>query len=155
MLAPFQSNTDILLGTPKQLTVHCIDFYPTLTEVTGVDVALLKKPNGEKLKLDGVSFAKILTGEQKRLEKNNLFWHFLGYMDFRMRPTTVIQKRIEDEYYKLFYYYETDKYALFHLNTDISEKHNLLKKPFAKETEIAVQMNTDLITWIKEGTKVP
>jgi arylsulfatase A-like enzyme len=139
--------------------VHCIDFYPTLAEMLNVDV--------NDRQLDGTSFAKILTGEITQLDRKNLFWHFPGYMDMRARPSSVIQRRVGDEYYKLFYFYETETWELFDLNQDIGEKNNLLKRRLPEQLNGLVKtMKQDLRTWLvdakaqtgkwsQDGTPVP
>jgi len=146
--------------------VHCIDFLPTLTDLAGVDITTLKKKDGGKPKYDGASFAKVLKGEAERISRNNLFWHLPGYMDERFSPSTLMQKRIEDEYYKLFYFYETGEFEMYNITKDISEKRNILENPTSTEIEIALQMNADMLawlktnkaptgTWVKNGQKVP
>lgn len=127
--------------------VHCIDFYPTFAELLGVDVS--------DRQLDGVSIASILRGEATRLERENIFWHFPGYMDFRARPSTVVQRRVGDEYYKLFYYYETGTWQLFNLNEDISEQNDLLAKRLPEQlTDLVKSMKRDLRDWLVE-TQAP
>ncbi len=153
-------------NTISNQSVHCIDFLPTLAELTGVDLSTLNKPDGSKPKYDGVSFAKVLKGEEKWLSRKNLFWHLPGYMDERFSPSTLIQTRVGDDYYKLFYFYETETFAMYHLNSDISEKTNLLNNPTKKQLKIALQMNADMLawlkannaptgTWVKNGANVP
>ncbi|MFD0835655.1 sulfatase-like hydrolase/transferase [Mariniflexile aquimaris] len=129
--------------------VHCIDFLPTLADFAGVDIASLQKANGEKGIYDGASFAHILKGKQKRIERDNLFWHLPGYMDERFSPTTLIQKRIGNAYYKLFYFYETEEFALYNLKKDLGEKDNLLEKPTSKNMKVALKMNADMLAWLK------
>lgn len=129
--------------------VHCIDFLPTLADLAGVDITTLKKKDGGKPKYDGASFAKVLKGEAERISRNNLFWHLPGYMDERFSPTTLIQTRVGEEYFKLFYFYETEEFEMFNITKDISEKRNILKNPSSKEMEIALQMNTDMLAWLK------
>ena len=130
-------------------SVHCIDFLPTLAELTGVNLSTLKKPDGSSPQYDGVSFAKILKDEKQWLSRENLFWHLPGYMDERFSPSTLIQTRVGTDYYKLFYFYETQTFTMYHLNSDISEKNNLLKKPTKKQLKIALQMNADMLAWLK------
>ncbi|WP_159951668.1 sulfatase-like hydrolase/transferase [Polaribacter septentrionalilitoris] len=153
-------------NTVTNQAVHCIDFLPTLAALTDVDVTSLKKKDGSKPKYDGASFAKILTGKEKRISRENLFWHLPGYMDERFSPSTLMQKRIENEYYKLFYFYETDEFEMYNITKDISEKRNILENPTSIEIEIALQMNADMLawlktnkaptgTWLKNGEKVP
>lgn len=129
--------------------VHCIDFLPTLADLAGVDITTLKKKDGSKPKYDGASFAKVLKGEAERISRNNLFWHLPGYMDERFSPTALIQTRVGEEYFKLFYFYETEEFEMFNITKDISEKRNILKNPSSKEMEIALQMNTDMLAWLK------
>ena len=136
-------------NTITNQAVHCIDFLPTFAELIGVNIAKLKKKDRTQPKYDGASFAKILTGEEKRISREKLFWHLPGYMDERFSPTTLIQKRIGNEYYKLFYYYETDEFELYNITKDISEKRNILENPSSTEMEIALQMNADMLSWLK------
>ena len=144
----------IKANTITNQSVHCIDFLPTLAELTGVDLSTLKKPNGSTAQYDGVSFAKILKGEEKWLSRDNLFWHLPGYMDERFSPSTLIQTRIGSDYYKLFYFYETETFAMYHVNSDISEKKNLLNNPTKKQLKIALQMNANMLAWLK-ANKAP
>ncbi|WPR70130.1 sulfatase-like hydrolase/transferase [Flavobacterium sp. NG2] len=134
--------------------VHCIDFIPTLADMAGASVTSMKKNNGEKAVYDGASFASILKGNKKCIDRENLFWHLPGYMDERFRPTTLIQKRIGKTYYKLFYYYETEEFTLYNLNKDLEENNNLLKNPSAKDMKIALKMNADMVAWLK-ANKAP
>jgi arylsulfatase A-like enzyme len=156
----------IAKNTISNQAVHCIDFLPTFADLVGVNVSKLKKKDGSKPKYDGESFAKVLTGAQKRISRDNLFWHLPGYMDDRFSPSTLIQKRIGNEYYKLFYFYETDEFEMYNITKDISKKINILENPTSTEMEIALKMNADMLawlktnnsptgTWVKNGKKVP
>ena len=136
-------------NTITNQAVHCIDFLPTFAELVGVDITKLRKKDGTIPKYDGASFAKILKGEAKKISREKLFWHLPGYMDERFSPTTLIQKRIGNEYYKLFYFYETEEFELYNITKDISEKRNILEKPSSTEIEIALQMNADMLSWLK------
>lgn len=146
--------------------VHCIDFLPTLADLVGGDISKLKKNDGSLPQFDGASFAKVLTGAQKRISRENLFWHLPGYMDERFSPSTLIQKRIGNAYYKLFYFYETGTFEMYNITKDISEKRNILDNPSSKEIKIACKMNEEMLqwlkdnkaptgTWVKNGDKVP
>ncbi len=138
-------------NTVTNQAVHCIDFLPTLAEFTGVDLSKLEKPDGSSPQYDGVSFTKILKGEEKWLSRKNLFWHLPGYMDERFSPSTLVQTRVGSDYYKLFYFYETETFAMYHLNSDLSEKKNLLDKPTKKQLNIALKMNADMLAWLKSN----
>ena len=127
--------------------VHCVDFYPTFAELLDVDV--------NDRQLDGVSIARILKGEESRVERENIFWHFPGYMDFRARPSSIVLRRVGNEYYKLFYFYETGKFQLFHLNEDIGEQRDLLEQRLPEQlTGVVESMKRDLRDWLVE-TKAP
>ena len=87
-------------------------------------------------------------------------------MDERFSPSTLIQTRVGEEYFKLFYFYETEVFEMYNITKDISEKRNVLKNPTSKEMEIALQMNADMLawlkannaptgTWVKNGENVP
>jgi arylsulfatase A-like enzyme len=146
-------------NTVTDQAVHCVDLYPTFAEILGADV--------RDRRLDGTSFAKILNGEKKRLDRKNLFWHFPGYMGSRLRPSSMIQTRVGDQYYKLFYSYETETWGLFHVNEDLGEQNDLLQQPLPEQlTGLVKTMKHDLRawlvesdaptgTWAKDGSAVP
>ena len=68
-------------NTISSQSVHCIDLYPTLAEFAGIEISDLSD-----VSLDGVSFAQILTGKTKRLDRENLFWHFPGSWEIDCAP---------------------------------------------------------------------
>jgi len=128
-------------------TIHCVDIFPTLAEVAGSPL-----PDPEFQRLDGESFAPILRGEAVRLSRDSIYWHCPGYMDNRQRPNSVIQKRINGEYYKLYFYYEDGHYELYNLTQDLSEITNLLEgTPDETIMRLAREMNTDLRNWLVEA----
>ncbi len=141
----------IAQNTTTNQAVHCIDFLPTLADFSGADISKLKKKDGTKAQFDGVSFASVLKGEADRLPRANLFWHLPGYLDDRFSPSTLIQKRVGDDYYKLFYFYETNEFTMYHVNSDLGEIKNLLKHPTEEEMNIALAMNADMLKWLKEN----
>ncbi|GAL65631.1 sulfatase [Jejuia pallidilutea] len=144
--------------------VHAIDFYPTLAEIAGA-----KLPNPQTHEVDGKSVSPILRGEVEALSsKNELFWHFPGYMDIRNMPQSVIHYRhSNNQHYKLFYRYEDESYELYNLSNDIGETNNLLEvSPSLEILDLALIMNNKLRTWLitknaptgtwkKNGEKVP
>jgi hypothetical protein len=70
-------------------------------------------------------------------------------MDSRQRPNSVIQKRVNGEYFKLFFYYEEGRYELYNLTRDLSETTNLLEDdPSSAVLRLAREMNTDLRNWL-------
>jgi len=134
-------------GTVNREAVHCIDIYPTLADVGQAPI-----PNPSVQNLDGETLAPILKGKKKTLIRDSLYWHFPGYMDNRQRPNSVIQKTIQGNDYKLFYYYETGQYELYNLTEDISESRNLLDGNYPESTpKIAEELNMDLRRWLIDG----
>jgi arylsulfatase A-like enzyme len=133
-------------GSVSHQSVHAIDFYPTLAEL-----AVAPLPDPSEYRLDGESFAPILAGDRSELDRDALFWHFPGYMDTRQRPSSVIQKRVADRHYKLFYYYEDGAYALYDLSEDVGESHNLLAgEPAPADLALARELNNELRSWLIE-----
>ncbi len=130
-------------GSISGQPIHCIDVYPTLAELAGGTL-----PNPGFQPLDGVSFASILRGGQDVLQRECLFWHFPGYMDERNHPRSLVQKRIGDEVYKLFFNYTDGSYELYNISKDISEANNLLAVPGERAMTIAKEMNRDLRKWL-------
>lgn len=134
-------------GSVSEEPVHVIDYYPTLSELTSSRI-----PDKKEHLLDGVSFASLLTGKQKELGRDALYWHFPGYMDNRQVPSSMINKRIGGKRYKLKYSYETEKYELYCLTDDISESYNLLDSDKEKiNLSIATELREDLCRWLKSN----
>ncbi|WP_282122073.1 sulfatase [Algibacter mikhailovii] len=126
--------------------VHAIDFYPTFAEIAGA-----KLPDPKNHEIDGKSVASVLREETETLDdKNEIFWHFPGYMDVRNMPQSVMHYRhTNNEHYKLFYRYEDASYELYNLTNDIGETTNLLDGNPNKETlGVALIMNNKLRTWL-------
>jgi len=123
-----------------------LTFYPTLAEIAGA-----KLPVPSEYKLDGQSVVPVLKGEKEVIDdRNELYWHFPGYMDVRNYPQSVINYRTEDnQHYKLFYRYEDGSYELYNLSEDIGEKTNLLEgNPDKKTLNLALEMNNKLREWL-------
>jgi arylsulfatase A-like enzyme len=124
-------------GQVNETPIISIDLYPTLCEI-----AHAKLP--ADYPLDGVSYAKLLTGEQKTLEREDLFWHFPGYLGAgkgKWRTTPVGAVRSGD--WKLLQWFEDGHEELYNLKDDISEEHNLIDK----EAAVAKELHDKLAAW--------
>lgn len=133
-------------GTTCSEALHAIDIYPTLAEIGGA-----KFPDPKLYPLDGESFAPILLGQKKHLNRDAIFGHFPGYMDSRSKPTTFIIRDFGDERYKMFYFYEPQIYELYKISTDIGESENLLAgKPSEKVLSVANNMRYGMLGWLKK-----
>ena len=138
-------------GEVKDLMVSQLDIFPTLMDIAGI--------NKKNLTLDGESLVKVLQkGKDKKLSRRSLFWHFPAYLEggnaettdriFRTRPVSVIRKGN----WKLIQNYETDKYELYNLADDISEKHDQSASNPKKVAELANVLDE----WKKEqGAPLP
>ncbi|MDF7824791.1 sulfatase [Pontiellaceae bacterium B12227] len=133
-------------GTVSAQPIHCIDIYPTFAELTGGS-----QPDPDFQPLDGVSFRSILLGDADALERESLFWHFPGYMDERNHPRSLVQTRIGNEIYKLFFNYTDGSYELYNISKDLSEANNLLAVPGERSMIIAKEMNRDLRNWLLDN----
>lgn len=137
----------IAANTISDEPVHVIDLFPTLAALTHC-----RMPQASEHTVDGESFAPVLKGEQKRLKRDALYWHFPGYMDERQVPSTAINKRVGDKRYKLKYSYETEVYELYCLSDDLSEQHNLLLESGSSQAyEIAKKLREDMCNWLTEN----
>lgn len=132
-------------GEVTDEAVHSIDFYPTFAELANIPL-----PGDHEHTLDGESWVKVLRGQD--MERRDLFWHFPGYMDDRQRPNSLILSRIGRDYYKLFYFYEEDRFELYNISRDLGERQNLMEGTIdASHKRIAVSMSIRLREWLQES----
>ncbi|MCK4746791.1 MAG: DUF4976 domain-containing protein, partial [Bacteroidales bacterium] len=111
--------------------VISMDIFPTMLAMAGIELM----PHTH---MDGISLMPLLTGEKKRLERNNLFWHYPHYQT--MPPHGAVRsgdwKLIED--------YETGQIELFYLKEDLSESNDLSSSYPEKLTELKELFNNHL-----------
>lgn len=130
-------------GLRTSRMVHSIDYYPTFLDLAG----RRWRPDAKEHPLDGQSFADILkspNGRQRNREP--LFFLFPGYMDTRAEPTAVVIEQIQDRRYKLYYFYETNSWELYCLDTDIAEEKNLV----STMPEIATALSRKIDAWLRQ-----
>lgn len=128
-------------GTRNHTPIIGVDIYPTLCEMTGVDL-----PKGQAV--DGVSLVSLFIGENAGLDNRPLYWHFPAYLQsyavtdeqrdilFRSRPCSII--RMGD--WKLHQYFESGDLELYNLKNDIGETQNLAKSNAEKAKELLTQL---------------
>ncbi len=133
-------------GQVNTTPIISIDLYPTLCEIAGAELP------GD-YKLDGVSYAKLLTGEQKSLDRESLFWHFPGYLGAgkgKWRTTPVGSIRSGD--WKLLEWFEDGRQELYNVKEDESEEHNVIDK----NAGVAKDLHGKLAAWRQSiGAKMP
>jgi arylsulfatase A-like enzyme len=121
----------VTAGATCDIPVISTDFYPTFLEIAGTD-----KPANHPL--DGVSLLPLLDG-QHVYEDRPLYWHMPVYNVFGTKPCSIVRQRN----YKLIQWFEDERFELYDLNADISEKHNLIDS----QPETAARMRRLLADW--------
>lgn len=132
-----------------------LDLYPTFLAAAG---------NGN-IKLDGENLLPLFFGKASTTRRNQLFWHFPGYLDkpvirgrdsiFRTRPVSVVRQGD----WKLLLYHEewlldggkeklqtNTAVELYNLKDDEGERHNLALTRTAKRDELL----GELLAWLKK-----
>ncbi len=132
-------------NTVTDRLVHGIDFYPTLLELAGGSWL----PPAQKHPLDGESFAQFLRNPKLTDKRSPIFYLFPGYMDIRAQPCVVVIDEIDNQRYKLLYYYESNKWELYNLSADIGEDRNIIKT----HPKHATMLSNKIQNWL--GQKHP
>jgi arylsulfatase A-like enzyme len=106
--------------------VSALDIMPTCVAAAGGDLRS-KRP------LDGVNLLPFLTGSTKTVPHQKLFWHKLWFSAMRDGPWKLI-------------YVQDYGYALYNLDSDLEERHNLAKT----HPDRVARMTTELNDWKSE-----
>jgi arylsulfatase A-like enzyme len=142
----FRWKGKIAPGTENTTPINSVDLYPTLLEVAGAE-----RPHDYTL--DGESYAPLLTGTKKTLNRDAIYWHFPGYLgasagQWRTKPAGSVHAGD----YKLIEFFENGQQELYNLKDDIGEEHNLAKQ----KPEKVKELHAKLIAWReKVGAKMP
>lgn len=130
----------------QEMPIISVDLYPSLAEIAGA------KPPAD-YELDGVSYAGLLMGEAKSIDRDAIYWHFPGYLGagqgkWRTKPCGAV--RAGD--WKLIEYFEDDRTELYNLKDDVAEQHDLAGSNPAKVKEL----HNRLIAWRNHvGAQMP
>jgi arylsulfatase A-like enzyme len=133
-------------GETSSTPINSVDLYPTLLELAGA------KPQADVV-LDGVSYASVLKGEAEQLDREDLYWHFPGYLGqgadgWRTKPVSIV--RSGD--WKLRENLEDGSVELYNLKQDVGEENNLA----AAEPERVKELQAKLAAWRESvGAKMP
>ncbi len=126
-------------GTKSDEPVIGCDFLPTFADIAGV-----KKFDH---KIDGLSLVPLFKGG-KKLNRENLYWHYPHYHRFNYKPSGAIREGD----YKLIEWYERSMFnedhpvSLFNIKKDISERHDLADEM----PELAEKLWKKLKKWRKD-----
>ena len=113
-----------------------MDFYPTLIDLAGIAGSF--KGNGE---MDGVSLLPVLKNTSANITRDALYWHYPHYGNQGGNPGSIIQ----EDGWKLIYFYEDDRIELYNLPADKGERNDLA----ASEKEKAAYLKNKLMAWLK------
>lgn len=126
-------------GSRVSEPVTSTDFYPTLLEAAGFPVH-----PGQSV--EGASFLPLVRGES--FHRGPIFWHYPHYGNQGGTPGAAVR----DGDSKLIRYFEDDHLELYHLATDIGERHDLASE---RRDEVA-RLGGLLDRWLqKVGARIP
>ncbi|MCB9767713.1 MAG: sulfatase [Candidatus Omnitrophica bacterium] len=122
-------------GVECDTQVSSVDFYPTLLDLTGIEISA----DAREVQ-DGVSLVSLLNDPDGSLEDRALYFHYPHYY---FAPKTTPCSAIRKGDWKLIEHFEDEKVELFNLAEDLSESKDLSKENPEKTSEL---MN-DLKVW--------
>ena len=131
IVKPIGANvTGGVLETP----IISMDIYPTILDYMQVE----KRPEQH---VDAKSLFKLINNGEN-LDRESLFFHYPHYHGSGWTPGSAMRKGD----WKLIHFYEDNKFELYNLKEDISEKNDLA----AKYPEKVDELNKDLQQFIKD-----
>ncbi len=101
-------------GSSSDVPIITVDYYPTILDAAGVDVA-----PGQVL--DGESLVPLLRDPTAQLGRQTLFWHYPHYHTMGATPYSAIR----DGDWRLVEFYEDERVELYNLAEDIGESEDL------------------------------
>ncbi len=126
-------------GKKNKTRVSGVDFFPTLLDLSGLDL----RP---ELHEDGISLKPLLEG--KAFEERALIWHYPHYGNQGGDPSSIIIKGD----WKLIQYHEDNSKELYNLLTDVSETENVGQQ----HPDIVDQLSAELDQRLSElGSNFP
>ncbi len=116
-------------GAISEQPATSMDYYPTLLELTGLDLQ-------NELHRDGESLAPYLANPEM-VDNRTLVWHYPHYHGSMWRPGSAIR----ENQWKLVEFYETERVELYDLSRDIEERHDLSGVFPSKADSLRTQMH--------------
>jgi arylsulfatase A-like enzyme len=117
-------------GQKIDTLVSTIDLLPTIAEIAGT---------ATPRQVDGVSLVPLLRGNNGRLRRDALYWHYPHYSNQGGVPGGAMR----EGNWKLIEFYEDSRLELFDLSKDPAEQHNLAMR----ESKRAAAMQKRLAAW--------
>ena len=115
-------------GSTSREPVSSIDFFPTITELAGLQTAA---------PIDGLSLVPLLKGGSD-FSRDVIYWHYPHYHSAGIAPSGAVRKGD----YKLIEWYDErvaggqGRFELYNLKEDIGEKNNLVPERPEKTAEL-------------------
>jgi arylsulfatase A-like enzyme len=121
-------------GSTCDVPMVSTDYYPTMLDLAGLDLA-------PQQHLDGVSLKGLLQGE-KTLDRASIFWHYPHYSNQGGMPGGAMRSG----QWKLIERFEDGRVQLYDLQEDIGERHDIAEK----HPEEVQQLRKQLHAWYDE-----
>jgi arylsulfatase A len=100
-------------GIVTDAIINSQDFYPTLANFAGGSIPSY---------IEGISFKKVLTGEKAQIDRDTLYFHYPQYK-VGQEPVSAVRRRND----KMIYFWESKRFELYDLASDLTEQHDLSK----------------------------
>tara|TARA_R110002096_G_scaffold147220_3_gene306913 strand:+ start:2527 stop:3876 length:1350 start_codon:yes stop_codon:yes gene_type:complete len=129
----------IQAGSESAALCHSNDWLPTICSAAGVS---LPEDDG----FDGMDLLPLLTGKVDSLERGNLFWQIRLYKSLQRhdpKPKPYATEIARKGKWKMLAK-DGEPVELFNIESDLYEKHNLLKE----NPEIAEELKKELQAWL-------
>lgn len=108
-----------------------IDYAPTILDLSQTTIPAW---------MQGESLLPIVTGKQKKLRRNELYYHFYEYY---ADHTVLPHLGIRGDRYKLIYFYSVNEWEFYDMKTDPHEQKNLINSPAHRS--VIQKMKADLL----------
>jgi arylsulfatase A-like enzyme len=124
-------------GCEIHTPVISVDFYPTIMEAAGQALSAQQ---------DGMSLLPLFSGGEA--PERGLYWHYPHYGNQGGAPSAAVRRGD----WKLIHWMEEERYELYDLSQDLSEKHDLA----TQNSERVTAMKLELKAWQQQvGAKFP
>jgi len=112
-------------GSTCREVVCSPDFYPTILQLADLPLRPMQHS-------DGQSFADVLKGDQTKVDRQAVYWHYPHYTKKGSSPASAIRMGR----YKLIEFFERGNVELYDLGNDIGEQSDLSETMPAKRDEL-------------------
>ncbi|MFH4969451.1 sulfatase [Gaetbulibacter sp. M240] len=130
--------TPFIISWPKKIKARKTDVVSISPDIFPTLIGLINNKNEtNNLNFDGIDLSPFLL-QNLPVNRDAIFWHYPHYHAQGAKPFSAIRKGS----WKLIQVYEEPTLKLYNLETDISEKVNLIQEYPAKGHELLNELNT-------------